>query len=139
MNIKGLDKGNMPRKGDVMCLKSDMSLNGKHVKNFTAQVQCLNIPKEVKKGYSPIGLVRTGRAACKIIEINWHKHGKDTGGKVVKNPHALKSNHVAEVVFEPLQPFVVEPFKQCEGLGRIAFLDGNTAIMLGKVAKVEHK
>jgi elongation factor 1-alpha len=37
MNIKGLDKGNMPRVGDVMILKSDPSL--KLVKDFTAQIQ----------------------------------------------------------------------------------------------------
>lgn len=36
MNIKGLDKGNMPRTGDVMILKSDTTL--KPVKDFTAQV-----------------------------------------------------------------------------------------------------
>jgi translation elongation factor EF-Tu-like GTPase len=37
MNIKGLDKGNMPRTGDVMILKSDTTL--KPVKDFTAQVR----------------------------------------------------------------------------------------------------
>lgn len=36
MNIKGLDKGNMPRTGDVMILKSDATL--KPCANFTAQV-----------------------------------------------------------------------------------------------------
>lgn len=36
MNIKGLDKGNMPRTGDVMILKSDQTL--KPCQNFTAQV-----------------------------------------------------------------------------------------------------
>ena len=37
MNIKGLDKGNMPRAGDVMIMRSDPSL--KHVEDFTAQIQ----------------------------------------------------------------------------------------------------
>ena len=45
MNIKGLDKGNMPRTGDVMILKSDATL--KQVKDFTAQIQTLDIPGEV--------------------------------------------------------------------------------------------
>merc|ERR1711924_399364 len=61
MNIKGLDKGNMPRVGDVMILKSDPTL--KLVKDFTAQIQTLDIPGELKCGYSPIGFVRCGRAA----------------------------------------------------------------------------
>lgn len=42
MNIKGLDKGNMPRGGDVMIMKSDSTL--KHVQDFTAQIQTLDIP-----------------------------------------------------------------------------------------------
>lgn len=46
---------------------------------------------------------------------------------------------MAEVVFEPCQPLVVDHFKACEGLSRIAFLDGNTAVMLGKVVAVTHK
>jgi elongation factor 1-alpha len=136
MNIKGLDKGNMPRTGDVMILKSDQTL--KPCKDFTAQIQTLDIPGEVKAGYSPIGFVRCGRAACKITKINW-KVGKETGGKKLEEPHGLKANEMAEVVFEPCQPLVVDHFKACEGLSRIAFLDGNTAVMLGKVVAVSHK
>jgi elongation factor 1-alpha len=62
--------------------------------------------------------------------------GKETGGKKLDAPHALKANEMAEVVFEPCQPLVVDHFKACEGLSRIAFLDGNTAVMLGKVTAV---
>jgi elongation factor 1-alpha len=65
--------------------------------------------------------------------------GKETGGKKLDAPHALKANEMAEVVFEPCQPLVVDSFKSCEGLSRIAFLDGNTAVMLGKVVAVSHK
>ncbi|KAL4443320.1 hypothetical protein ABPG75_011057 [Micractinium tetrahymenae] len=136
MNIKGLDKGNMPRTGDVMILKSDATL--KQVKDFTAQIQTLDIPGEVKAGYSPIGFVRCGRSACRITGINW-KVGKETGGKKLEAPHSLKANEMAEVVFEPCQPLVVDSFKNCEGLSRIAFLDGNTAVMLGKVVKTTSK
>jgi elongation factor 1-alpha len=65
--------------------------------------------------------------------------GKETGGKKLEEPHSLKANEMAEVVFEPCQPLVVDSFKSCEGLSRIAFLDGNTAVMLGKVVTVTHK
>lgn len=136
MNIKGLDKNNMPRAGDVMVYKEDKTLSA--VKSFTAQVQTLDIPGEVKPGYSPIGFVRCGRSACKITKINW-KIGKETGRKKMDNPHSLKANEAAEVVFEPIQPLVVDSFKNCEGLSRVAFLDGNAAVMLGKVITVETK
>ena len=136
MNIKGLDKGNMPRVGDVMILKSDPTL--KLVKDFTAQIQTLDLPGELKCGYTPIGFVRCGRAACRMTKIDF-KIGKETGGKKMEDPHSLKSNEVAQVVFEPQQPLVVDTFKNCEGLSRIAFLDGNTAVMLGKVVKTTPK
>ena len=57
----------------------------------------------------------------------------------MENPHSLKSNEMAQVVFVPQQPLVVDSFKNCEGLSRIAFLDGNTAVMLGKVTSLIYK
>ena len=62
-------QGNMPRAGDVMIMKSDGTL--KHVEDFTAQIQTLDIPGELKVGYSPIGFVRCGRSACRVTTINW--------------------------------------------------------------------
>lgn len=76
-------------------------------------------PGELKIGYSPIAFVRTARSAVKMTNIAW-KIGKETGGKKQEGPTFLKANEMAEVTFEPLQPFVVDTFKSCEGLGRIA-------------------
>merc|ERR1711937_741863 len=67
MNVKNLDKQNMPRSGDVMIYKKDTTLSA--VKAFDAQIQV---------GYSPIGFVRCGRAACRITGLKW-KMGKETG------------------------------------------------------------
>merc|ERR1711924_189734 len=136
LNIKGLVKQNMPRVGDVMIYKKDKSLA--EVGEFNAQIQTLDIPGEIKVGYSPIGFVRCGRSACRATSFIF-KVGKETGGKKMEAPHSLKSNEMAEVVFRPQQPPVVDSFKNCEGLSRIAFLDGNTAVMLGKVTTVVSK
>jgi len=129
MNIKGLNKENMPHVGDVMVLKSDTTLS--RVESFTAQVQVLNHPGELKAGYTPVGFVRTGRSALKMTGITW-KIGKETGNKKAENPVSLKANEMAEVVFAPQQPFVVDSFKNCEGLGRVAIMEGNSVVMLGK-------
>jgi elongation factor 1-alpha len=51
LNIKGLDKNNMPRSGDVMIYKKDTTLG--QTKEFDAQIQVLDIPNEIKVGYSP--------------------------------------------------------------------------------------
>jgi len=136
LNIKGLDKQNMPHTGDVMIYKKDTSLS--QVKSFNAQIQVLDIPGEIKIGYSPIGFVRCGRSACRITKMVW-KMGKETGGKKMEDPHSLKSNEMAEVVFEPQQPLVADSYKNCEGLSRVAFMDGNGVVMLGKVTAVEAK
>eukprot|EP00666_Eupelagonemidae_sp_cell4sb_P018041 gene18041-biopygen42195 len=43
-------------------------------------------------------------------QLVW-KMGKETGGKKMEEPHCLKANEMAEVVFQPQQPLVVDSFK----------------------------
>merc|ERR1719152_367325 len=119
-----------------MIYKKDSTLDT--VGEFTAQIQTLDIPGEIKIGYSPIGFVRCGRSACRATKFDF-KVGKETGGKKMEDPHSLKSNEMAEVCFAPQQPLVVDTFKSCEGLSRIAFLDGNGVVMLGKIVKKTDK
>ena len=73
-----------------------------------------------------------------MTKINW-KVGKETAGKKLEDPHALKSMEMAECVFEPMQPLVVDSFKNCEGLSRVALMEGNSVVMLGKVVTTEAK
>jgi elongation factor 1-alpha len=130
LNVKGLAKENMPRTGDVMVLKKDASIS--RCKEFTAQIVVLDHPGQLKAGYTPVAFVRTGRSAVKMTKIGF-KMGKSTGGAKVENPPFLESNDMGECTFEPVQAFVVEPFKVCAGLGRVAIMEGNSVVMLGKV------
>ena len=43
----------------------------------------------------------------------------------------------AKTKFQPQQPLVCDSFKNCEGLSRVAFMDGNGVVMLGKVISCE--
>ena len=45
----------------------------------------------------------------------------------------------AEVTFIPKMPFYVEAYGDCPGLGRIAVMDSNNLIMLGKIVSVVYK
>jgi len=126
----------MPRVGDIMILKKDETIGRAY--SFTAQVRVLEHPGELKVGYCPIAFVRTGRSAVRMSAINW-KIGKESGNTKVPNPTSLKSNEMGESVFEPMQPFVVDTFKNCEGLGRVAIMEGASVIMLGKVTAVDFK
>jgi elongation factor 1-alpha len=133
MNVKALPKDNMPRVGDVMAINGDETIarTGK----FFCQVQVLNHPGDLKPGYCPIAFVRTARSAVKMTGIKF-KVGKSTGGSKVEDPVSIKAGELGVVVFEPQQPFVVDAFKVCEGLGRCAIMEGNSVVMLGKVKKV---
>merc|ERR1711974_484147 len=82
--------------------------------------------------------LRCGRSACRISKLKW-KMGKETGGKKMEDPHSLKSNEMAQCSFQPQQPLVCDTFKNCEGLSRVAFMDGNGVVMLGKVVSCEKK
>jgi len=132
MNIKGLPKDNMPRVGDIMVLESDTTCS--RTAEFQAQIQVLNHPGELKVGYTPIAFVRTGRSAVKMTAINW-KVGKATGGQKVEDAVMIKAGEMGLITFVPAQAFVVEAFKKCEGLGRLAIMEGNSVVMLGKCTK----
>ncbi|CAK0831872.1 unnamed protein product, partial [Prorocentrum cordatum] len=112
LNIEGLDKNNMSRSGDVVVYKKDTTLG--QTKEFDAQIQVLDIPNEIKVGYSPIGFVRCGCAACRISKLKW-KMGKDTGGEKTEDPRSLMSNEMAQCSFQPQQPLVHE-------MGRVAIV-----------------
>merc|ERR1719463_414350 len=77
MNVKNLNKENMPRVGDVMIYKSDGSLQSSS--NFEASIQVLDIPGVIKK-------------------VTW-RQGKDTGNEKVDGAVELKTNDSAGVIF----------------------------------------
>ena len=52
-----------------MVYKKDTTLG--QTREFAAQIQVLDIPNEIKCGYSPIGFVRCGRSACRISKLTW--------------------------------------------------------------------
>jgi len=140
LNVKGLKKTNMPKTGSVLVLAKDGHLTP--AKTFTAKVQVLSVANPIKVGYCPIGFVRTARTACKIVEIIDTVYSVKTKGskKATKikeeSPKELKSNSIATIVLEPQAPFCVESAKTCEGLGRLALLEGHDLIAMGNIIKV---
>ena len=143
LNIKGLDSSNMPKIGDIMVKTKDGHLPA--AETFTAKVQVLQVPNPVKVGYSPIGFVRTNRSACKIVKILTTTYSvKEKGAKkatkvTVEEPMELQPNSTATIEFAPQQMMCVESAKECEGLGRLALMEGNGLVMMGNIVKVTHK
>ncbi len=136
LNIKGLDKANMPKVGDVISLEKDPILEP--VESFVAQIAVQEHPGQLKPGFSPCVHVRTAKSACKMSKIFW-KVGKKTGNEKLEDPPFLECGESAEVEFIPQQPIYLEKFEDSDGLGRIAVMDSNQLIMLGKVMSVKYK
>ena len=141
LNVKGMPKDLIPRVGEVMVLEED-SL--KQTQRFTAVVMVQEHPGELycsvegKGGFTPQIHVRTSKGPCKMVNINWKMGKKSTGGQKIKNPTYVKANDQAEVVFEPQSiPRAFTTFTECAGLGRIAVMESNSLVMLGKIIKVE--
>merc|ERR1712167_79563 len=145
LNIKCLTKENMPRVGDIICEDKDALTE---TVEFTMQVAVQDHPgqlksatydeksKEYRGGFCPIAFARTARAPVQLKCINWKMGKKSTGGAKVETPEFIEKNDMAEVVFAPKGPIVVTPFKECAGLGRVAIMDSNALVMLGKCTKV---
>ena len=134
MSLKGLPKSNMPRDGDMMIKKADTTI--RQAATFTVQAMVLDHPNQIKPGYSPNCYVRTSHAACRLMKINFKAGKKSTGGAKVEEPEFIEKGDMCELEFKPTRPFVVDTFKQCEGLSRVAMLEGSVVCMIGKVTKV---
>jgi elongation factor 1-alpha len=155
VNVKGLVKDNMPHVGDVMCI-DDLKVDAdppKAAKEFTALVFVQDHPGQLKAsikqkgknqeqqdkgGFTPSIHIRTAKAPCQLLHINW-KIGKATNNQKVDDPLYIEAGDQAEVVFRPSLPIVVQTFDECKPLGRIAAMDSNSLIMLGKVISVSYK
>lgn len=134
MSIKGLSKANMPRDGDIMVKKSDTGF--KACESFVVGAMVLEHPNQIKPGYSPNCYVRTSHASCRLTKINWKMGKKSTGGQKVEEPEFIEKGDMCGLEFKPTRPFVVDEFGSCEGLSRVAMLEGSVVCMIGKVIKV---
>jgi elongation factor 1-alpha len=152
LNVKGLKREAMPKCGDVMCIDDPAADPNppKQAKEFTALVFVQDHPGQLKcstgqdkdgswkGGFTPSIHIRTAKAPCQMIKINW-KMGKSTANAKVEDATFIEAGDQAECVFVPKMPLVVSPFKECKPLGRIAAMDSNSLIMLGKVNSVVYK
>jgi len=128
--LKGLQKCNMPRVGDVLCQGTDLL---PPVSFFVATVQVLGVPNSLRLHWTPVCFAHSMRGTVRLKKIFW-RSGRDTGGAKLHDPKELWAHDVASVEFEAcLHALAVEPFDQCPELGRVILADGNQAIAFGKV------
>mmetsp|Transcript_144177 Transcript_144177/g.251273 ORF Transcript_144177/g.251273 Transcript_144177/m.251273 type:complete len:1485 (-) Transcript_144177:76-4530(-) len=134
LNLKGLPKDSMPRVGDVLCRSGERV---KQVRSFTAQIMLFAVANELKIGWMPIGFVHTANHPVRLQKIHWRMN-RDTTGRKMEEPNHLLPGDMASVEFgfgysSGLQ---LEPFSDCQSLGRIALVDGQFCVAAGKVTAV---
>lgn len=127
--------GNLPKNGDIMFESDDQEHLPVCPSSFRATVFVQEHPGKLKPGFTPSLHVRTAKAPCKMVKIFW-KSGKSTGDIKVENPGYVEAGDQAEVIFEPQIPICVEAYDTCKPLGRIAIMDQNSLVMLGRVKEV---
>merc|ERR1712150_68001 len=130
VNVKGLPKENMPKVGDIMFINNEDGDNSPPAaaEEFTAAVFVQAHPGQLKASIDG----RTAKSPCQMREIKW-KRGKSTGGQKVEGPLFIEAGDEAEVVFVPKMPLCVDAYDVCKPLGRMAAMDSNSLIMLGRV------
>merc|ERR1719411_2285275 len=139
-NVKGLVKENMPKAGDVMFIDGEAGDDSPPAKaeTFKAAIFVQDHPGQLKAakngkgGFTPSIHVRTAKAPCQLLSILW-KRGKSTSNVKVENPPFIEAGDEAEVIFKPQQPICVDAYDVCKPLGRMAAMDSNSLIMLGRV------
>merc|ERR1719479_788594 len=149
VNVKGLPKDNLPKVGDVMYNNAESAdTSPKQVSEFTVMAFVSDHPGQLKHakkkgdemvgGFTPTIHVRTAKAPCQMREIKW-KMGKSTGNQKVESPPFVEAGDSAEIVFAPKMPFVCDAYDKCKPLGRMAAMDSNSLVMLGKITNVVYK
>jgi len=142
VNVKNLpkEKNMKPKAGTVMVITSQ-GLPAP-IKTFDCAVIVQEHPGQLKAGdasgkggFTPSIHVRTGKAPCRLAKIMWKK-GKSTGKQKVDDPLFIQAGDTAMVRFEAKMGIHLEPYKSCPGLGRVAAMDSNSLVMLGKVMAV---
>merc|ERR1712039_409000 len=147
INVKGLPKENMPKVGDVCFIDGEdgddsppaaaqESKAAVFVQDHPGQLRCAN--DQGKGGFTPSIHVRTAKAPCQMMKILW-KRGKSTSNVKVEFPAFIEAGDEAKVIFMPKMPLCVDAYDVCKPLGRMAAMDSNSLIMLGRVLEATKK
>lgn len=129
-NLRKVGKGDIKR-GSVLGPESNPPTVAEE---FTAQIVVLNYPTAIAPGYTPVFHLHTAQMSCTITEFV-----KKIAPTQEDNPKFLKTGDAAIVKIKPLQPLVVESFKDFPQLGRFAIRDQGKTVAAGVVQEVKKK
>ncbi|MBN1432383.1 MAG: elongation factor 1-alpha, partial [Methanomicrobiaceae archaeon] len=133
-NVRGIGKNDI-RRGDV-CGPEEAPPSV--AEEFTAQIVVLQHPSAITVGYTPVFHCHTAQVACTFVELQ-KKLDPRTGQVKEENPTFLKAGDAAIVKLRPVQPLVIEKFKDIPQLGRFAIRDMGSTIAAGMCIDIDLK
>ena len=133
-NVRGIGKNDI-RRGDV-CGPEEKPPSV--AEEFTAQIVVLQHPSAITIGYTPVFHCHTAQVACTFVELQ-KKLDPRTGQVKEENPTFLKAGDAAIVKLRPVQPLVIEKFKDIPQLGRFAIRDMGSTIAAGMCIDIDLK
>lgn len=133
-NVRGIGKNDI-RRGDV-CGPEEKPPSV--AEEFTAQIVVLQHPSAITIGYTPVFHCHTAQVACTFTELQ-KKLDPRTGQVKEENPTFLKAGDAAIVKLRPVQPLVIEKFKDIPQLGRFAIRDMGSTIAAGMCIDIDLK
>lgn len=125
-NVRGIGEKDIAR-GDVLGHTSSVPTVATE---FTAQIVVLNHPTVVTVGYTPVFHIHTAQVACQIIKIE-KKLDPATGQAKEENPDFIKNGDAAIIKVKPVQPLVIERYKDIPQMARFAVRDSGTTVAAG--------
>ncbi|MEK6948950.1 MAG: translation elongation factor EF-1 subunit alpha [Nanoarchaeota archaeon] len=125
-NVRGIGEKDIAR-GDVLGHADNVPTVATE---FTAQIVVLNHPTVITAGYTPVFHVHTAQVACQVIKIE-KKLDPATGQTKEENPDFIKNGDAAIIRVKPMQPLVIEKFKDLPELARFAVRDSGTTVAAG--------
>ena len=125
-NVRGIGEKDITR-GDVLGHTSSVPTVATE---FTAQIVVLNHPTVVTVGYTPVFHIHTAQVACQIIKIE-KKLDPATGQAKEENPDFIKNGDAAIIRVKPVQPLVIEKYKEIPQMARFAVRDSGTTVAAG--------
>jgi elongation factor 1-alpha len=105
---------------------------------FIAQIVVLNHPSVITVGYTPVFHIHTAQIACQITEIT-KKLNPATGEVLQEKPDFIKNGDAAIVKIKPIQPLVIEKYKEIPQMARFAVRDSGTTVAAGMCIDVVKK
>ena len=125
-NVRGIGEKDITR-GDVLGHADNVPTVATE---FTAQIVVLNHPTVITVGYTPVFHIHTAQVACQVIKIE-KKLDPATGQAKEENPDFIKNGDAAIIRVKPMQPLVIEKFKDLPELARFAVRDSGTTVAAG--------